>query len=117
MCDTVSLRTSVDKSIVSTMQLQCRKTSSSVAGIHGSQDVKTEIVPTAVSENEKSRLLARVQFYVPEKLKSDDQIVEKLLPTSEELAKSELQSKRSSSSSWPKLLQNPSSIRIHEVKR
>ncbi|XP_075263605.1 uncharacterized protein LOC142355285 [Convolutriloba macropyga] len=44
MCDTGSSISFVDKSIISTLQLQGRKTSLSVAGIHGSQDVKTEIV-------------------------------------------------------------------------
>ena len=48
----------------------------SVAGIHGSQDVKTEIVPIAVSAHEKSRPLTTVQFYVHDKLKLGDQIVE-----------------------------------------
>ena len=48
----------------------------SVAGIHGSQDVKTEIVPIAVSAHEKSRPLTTVQFYVHEKLHCGDQIVD-----------------------------------------
>ena len=42
----------VDKSVVSKLQLQGRKASSSVAGSHGSQDVKSEIVPIAVSAHE-----------------------------------------------------------------
>ena len=58
------------------LQLQGRKASLSVAGIHGSQDVKTEIVSIAVSTHEKSRPLTTVQFYVHEKLKLGDQIVE-----------------------------------------
>ena len=61
---------------MSKLQLQIRKASLSVAGIHGSQDVKTEIVPIAVSAYEKSRPLTTVQFYVHEKLKLGDQIVE-----------------------------------------
>ena len=76
MCDSGSLISFVDKSVVSELQLQGRKASLSVAGIHGSQDVKTEIVPIAVSAHEKSRPLTTVQFYVHEKLKLGDQIVE-----------------------------------------
>ena len=48
----------------------------SVAGIHGSQDAKTEKVPIAITAHEKSRALATVQFYVHEKLKLGDQIVD-----------------------------------------
>ena len=83
----------VDKSVVSKLQIQGRKASLSIAGIHGSQDVKTEIVPIAVSAHEKSRWLATVQFYLHEKLLLGDQIdcgaarIERPLPTSEELAK------------------------------
>ena len=66
----------VDKSVVSKLQLQGQKASLSVAGIHGSQDVKTEIVPIAVSAHQKSRPLTTAQFYVHEKLKLADQIVE-----------------------------------------
>ena len=76
MCDTGSSISFVDKSIVSTLQLQGRKASLSVSGIHGSQDVKTEIVPIAVSAHKKSRPLTTVQFYVHEKLKLGDQIVD-----------------------------------------
>ena len=76
MCDSGSSISFVDKSVVSKLQLQGRKASLSVAGIHGSQDVKTEIVPKAVSAHEKSRPLTTVQFYVHEKLKLGDQIVE-----------------------------------------
>ena len=76
MCDSGSSISFVDKSVVSNLQLQGRKASLSVAGIHGSQDVKTEIVPRAVSAHEKSRPLRTVQFYVHEKLKLGDQIVE-----------------------------------------
>ena len=61
---------------MSKLQLQGRKASLSVALIHGSQDVKTEIVPIAVSALEKPRLLTTVQFYLHEKLKLGDQIVE-----------------------------------------
>ena len=75
MCDSGSSISFVDKSVVSKLQLQGRKASLSVAGIHGSQDVKTEIVPIAVSAHEKSRPLTTVQFYVHEKLKLGDQIV------------------------------------------
>ena len=48
----------------------------SVAGIHGSQDVKTEIVPIALSAHEKPQPLTTVQFYVQEKLELGDQIGE-----------------------------------------
>ena len=76
MCDSRSSISFVDKSVVSKLQLQGRKASLSVAGIHGSQDVKTEILPIAVSAHEKSRQLTTVQFYLLEKLKLGDQIVE-----------------------------------------
>ena len=76
MCDSGSSISFVDKSVVSKLQLQGRNASLSVAGIHGSQDVKTKIVPIAVSEHEKSRPLTLVQFYVHEKLNLGDQIVE-----------------------------------------
>ncbi|XP_075264503.1 uncharacterized protein LOC142356492 [Convolutriloba macropyga] len=75
MCDSGSSISFVDKSVVSKLQLQGRKASLSVAGIHGSQDVQTEIVPIAVSAHEKSRPLTTVQFYVHDKLKLGDQIV------------------------------------------
>ena len=91
MCDTGSSISFADKSIVSTLQLQGRKASLSVAGIHGSQDVKTEMVPIAVLMQEKSQPLTTVQFYVHEKLKLGDQIVDLQGlkdPTSEELTKS-----------------------------
>ena len=67
MCDSGSSISFADKSVVSNLHFQGRKASLSVAGIHGSQDVKTEIVPIAVSELEKSRPLTTVQFYVHEK--------------------------------------------------
>ena len=62
--------------MVSKLQLRGRKASLSVVVVHGSQDVKTEIVPIVVSAHEKSRPLTTVQFYVHEKLKSGAQIVE-----------------------------------------
>ena len=55
MCDTGSSISFVDKSIVSTLQLQGRKASLSVAGIHGSEYVKTEIVPIALFQHTRSR--------------------------------------------------------------
>ena len=76
MCDSGSSISFVDKSVVSKLQLQGQKAALSVAGIHGSQDVKTEIVPIAVSAHEKTRPLIKVEFYVHEKLKLGDQIVE-----------------------------------------
>ena len=76
MCDSGFSISFLDKSVVSKLQLQGRKSALSVAGIHGSQDVKTEIVPIAVSAHEKTRPLTTVQFYVHEKLKLGDQIVE-----------------------------------------
>ena len=76
MCDSGSSISFVDKSVVSKLQLQGRKASLSVSGIRGSQNVKTEIVPIAVSAHEKSRPLITVKFYVHEKLKLGDQIVE-----------------------------------------
>ena len=76
MCDSGSSISFVDKPLMSKLQLQGLKTSLSVAGIHGSQDVKTEKVPIDVSACEKSQLLTTVQFFVHEKLKLVDQIVE-----------------------------------------
>ena len=76
MCDTGSSISFVDKSIVSALQLQGRKASLSVAGIHGSQDVKNEIVPIAVSALEKTRLLTSVEFSVHAKLKFGYPIVD-----------------------------------------
>ena len=76
MCDSGSSISFVDKSVVSKLQFQGRKLSLSVAGIHGPQDVKTETVPIAVSAHERFRPLRIVQFYVHEKLKLGDQIVE-----------------------------------------
>ena len=76
MCDTGSSISFVDNSIISTLQLQGRKASLSVAGIHGSEYVKTETVPIAVSAYERSRPLTTVQFYVHEKLTLGDQMVD-----------------------------------------
>ena len=76
MCDSGSSISVVDKSVVFKFQLQGKKASLSVAGIHGSQDVKTEIVPIAVSAYEKSLPLTTVKFCVHTKLKLGDQIVE-----------------------------------------
>ena len=76
MCYKGSSISFVDKSIVSTLLLQGRKTSLSVAGICGSQDVKTEKMPRAVSALRNSWPLTTVQFYVHEKLKLGDQIVD-----------------------------------------
>ena len=61
---------------MSKLHFEGRKASLSVAGIHGSQDVKTEIKPIAVSAYKNSRPLTTVRFYVHEKMKLDDQIVE-----------------------------------------
>ena len=77
MCDSGSSISFKDKSVVSKLPLQGRKASLSEAGIHGSQDFKTEIVPIAVSTHEKFQPLTAVQFYVHEKLKLGDQIVVK----------------------------------------
>ena len=76
MCDTRSSISFVDKSIVSTLELQGKKASLSVAEIHGSQDVKTKTVPISVAAHEKSPPLTTVQFYVHEKPKLGDQIVD-----------------------------------------
>ena len=76
MCDSGFSISFVNKSVVSKLQLQGRKASLSVAGIHGPKDVKTEIVPLAVSVREKFRPLTTIQFYVHEKLKLGHQIVE-----------------------------------------
>ena len=76
MCDTGSSISFADKSVVSTLQLQGRKASLSVARIHGSQDVKTEIVPISVSALEKSRPFKTAQIYVHEKLKLAGHIVD-----------------------------------------
>ena len=57
MSDTGSSISFVDKSIVSTLHLQGRKASLSVARIHGSQDVKNGIEPIAFLAHEKYRPL------------------------------------------------------------
>ena len=79
MCNTESSISFVDRPIVSTLQLQGRKASSSVAGIHVLQEFKTETVPIAVSAHKMSRPLTTVQFTDNDKLKFGDQIVERLL--------------------------------------
>ena len=76
ICNSGSSNSFVDKSVVHTLQLQGRKSSLLVAGIHGYQDVKTETVEIAVSAHEKSRPLTTVHFYVHEKLKLGDHIVD-----------------------------------------
>ena len=76
MCGRGSSISFVDKSIVSTLQLQGRKASLSVARIHRSQDVKAEIVPIAVSAHEKYQPLTTVQFYIHGQLKLGNQIVD-----------------------------------------
>ena len=76
MCDSGSSILFVDNSVVSTLQFQGRKAALSIAGIHGSLDVKTEIVPIAVSAHERSQPLTAEQFYLYEKQKLGDQIVE-----------------------------------------
>ena len=78
MCDSGSSISFVDKSVVSKLQLQGRKASLSEVGIHGSQDVKTEIVLISVTAHEKFRPLTTVQFYVHGRLKLGNQIVELL---------------------------------------
>ena len=60
VCDTGSSISIVDKS--ATLHLQGRISSFSVAGIRGSKDVKTEIVPIAVSAHRKFRPLKTVEF-------------------------------------------------------
>ena len=76
MCDSGSPNSLVDKSVVSKLQLHGREASLSVAGIHGSKDVETEIVSTAVSATKKYQPLTTVQLYVHDKLTLGDQIVE-----------------------------------------
>ena len=76
ICDTGSSISFVEKSVVSALQLQGRKASLSISGIHISQDVNNEIVPIAFSAHEKSRLLTSVEFYVNAKLKFGYQIVD-----------------------------------------
>ena len=76
LCDSGSSISFVDQSVVSTLQLQGRQASLSVAGIHGSEDVKTEIVPITVSAADKTRPLSTVQFYVHKNLKLGNQNVD-----------------------------------------
>ena len=60
MCDSRSSISIVDKSMVSKVQVSGRKESLSVAGIHGSQEVKAELVAIDVSANAKSQTLTTV---------------------------------------------------------
>ena len=76
LCDSGSSISFVDRSVVSILQLQGRQASLSVAGIHGSEDVKTEIVPIAVSAADKTRPLSTVQIYVHKNLKLGNQNVD-----------------------------------------
>ena len=76
MCNTGSSIYFMNKSIVSTLHLKGRKASLSVAGIHGSQYVKTEIVLIAVSAIDKSQPMTILQFKAHEKVKLGDQIVD-----------------------------------------
>ena len=76
MYDSGSSISFVDKSVVSELQLLGQKASISVTGINGSQDVKNEIVPIAVSAHVKSRPLTTVLLYMHEKFKLGDQIVQ-----------------------------------------
>ena len=66
----------VDKSIVSSLHILDRKEPLSVAGTDGSHDVKTEIVTTAVSANGRPQPLTIMQFYVLEKMKMNDLVVD-----------------------------------------
>ena len=96
--------------MVSKLKLQGRKVFLSLAGIHGSQDVKTEIVPIDVSAHKVSSSDNRaIQHTRKTEIGRPDcgaSRVERPLPTFEELAKSELQSKRGSSDSWTRLLRH-----------
>ena len=77
MCDTGSSISFVNKSIVSRLQLQGRKPSLSITGIHGSQDVKTEnSADSGFSTREVSTIDDSAILYVHEKLKLGDQIVD-----------------------------------------
>ena len=75
MCDTGSWIPFVDKSNVCTLHL--RKASLSGAGIHGSKDVRSEIVPKNFSARTKSQPLTTVQFHFHEKLNLSNQIVDR----------------------------------------
>ena len=121
MCDSGSSISFVDKSVVPKLQLRGRIAALSVAGIHGSQDVKTEIVPIAFSAWEVSTIdnsavlrTRKTEIGWPH---CGAARVERPLPTSEELARSELQSKGCSSDSWTRLLRHSSPFWIQEVRR
>ena len=74
MCDLGFSISSLDKSVVPEFQHQGRKLISSRDPC--SPDVKTEIMPIAVSAHKRSRLLSAVQFCVQKKLKLGDQFLE-----------------------------------------
>ena len=59
------------------MHLPARKPSLSVAGIHGSQDVKTETVPISISAHAKGLPLTTVQFcnFMLKRISLGDKIV------------------------------------------
>ena len=95
MCDLGSSISFADKSVVSKLQLQSWKESLSVAGIHGSQNVKTESHDSCFSSWEVSTidnsaiLWAReTRVRLPD---CGDTRVERPLPTFKELVKSDLQ--------------------------
>ena len=120
MCDSAS-SISLEKSVLSKFQYQGSKVSLSVAGILGSQDVKTGIVLIIVSAHEKFRPLKTVQLYLHEKLKLGDQTVElqelkDRYPHLRNLP-NQTQSKRCSSDSWRRLFLHPSPFRFQEVRR
>ena len=108
LCDSGSSISFVDQSVVSTLQLQGRQASLSVAGIYGSEDVKTEIVPIAVSAADKTRPLSTVQFYVHKNLKLGNQNLDlpelKNSPSFEEIARQKLQCESRSNDSRTRLL-------------
>ena len=54
ICESGTLISFVDNSLLSILQLQGLRASLSGAGIHCSHDIKTGIVPIPVSANEKS---------------------------------------------------------------
>ena len=76
LCDSDSSISFMDQSVASTLQARGREASFSVAGIHGSQDVKTEIVSIDVSAQQRNRPLNRVNFYIHKNLKLGKKNVE-----------------------------------------
>ena len=62
LCISASTISFLDKYIVYNYQLQGRKASLSVAGFHGSQDVKRSLGLLTVSSHEKSQTLKTVHF-------------------------------------------------------